>query len=81
MANISAAITGIECSVPDYILTNQQLEKMVDTSNDWILSRTGIRERHILKGEGKGSSDIGAEAVKGLMYFFGFSGTLSCSLL
>ncbi len=55
------------CWVPDYILTNQELEKMVDTNDEWIISRTGIRERHILKGEGKGTSAIGTEAVKGLL--------------
>jgi len=67
MTKVRAAITGIHGWVPDYILTNAELEKMVDTTDEWILTRTGIRERHILKGEGKGSSDIGAEAVKGLL--------------
>ncbi len=67
MTKIQAAITGIHGWVPDYILDNAELEKMVDTTDEWILTRTGIRERHILKGEGKGSSDIGAEAVKGLL--------------
>ena len=67
MTKVRAAITGIHGWVPDYILNNAELEKMVDTTDEWILTRTGIRERHILKGEGKGSSDIGAEAVKGLL--------------
>jgi len=67
MTKIRAAITGIQGYVPPYILTNQELEKMVDTSDEWILSRTGIRERHILKGEGLGTSDMGAEAVKALL--------------
>ena len=67
MTKIRAAITGIQGYVPPYILTNKELEKMVDTSDEWILSRTGIRERHILKGEGLGTSDMGAEAVKGLL--------------
>jgi 3-oxoacyl-[acyl-carrier-protein] synthase-3 len=67
MTKIRAAITGINAWVPDYILTNQELEKMVDTSDEWITTRTGIKERHILKGEGKGTSDLGAEAVKGLL--------------
>lgn len=67
MTKVHAAITGIHAWVPDYILTNEELEKMVDTSDEWIVSRTGIKERHILKGEGKGTSDIGAEAVKGLL--------------
>jgi len=67
MTQIKAAITGIHGWVPEYILNNAELEKMVDTTDEWILTRTGISERHILKGEGKGSSDIGTEAVKGLL--------------
>jgi 3-oxoacyl-[acyl-carrier-protein] synthase-3 len=67
MTRIHAAITGIHGWVPDYILTNQELEKMVDTNDEWIISRTGIKERHILKGEGQGTSVIGTEAVKGLL--------------
>ena len=62
-----AAITGIQGYVPDYILTNKELEAYVDTNDEWIISRTGIKERRILKGEGKGSSDLGAAAVKGLL--------------
>ena len=67
MGKITAAITGIQGYVPDYILTNKELETMVDTNDEWITSRTGVKERRILKGEGKGSSDMGAEAVKGLL--------------
>jgi 3-oxoacyl-[acyl-carrier-protein] synthase-3 len=67
MSKLRAKISGIHCWVPPYILTNQELEKMVDTTDEWIMTRTGIRERHILKGEGLGSSDMGAEAVKGLL--------------
>ncbi len=67
MTKINAAITGINAWAPDYILDNKELEKMVDTTEDWILTRTGIKERHILKGEGKGTSDLGVEAVKGLL--------------
>ncbi|MBI5916485.1 MAG: ketoacyl-ACP synthase III [Bacteroidetes bacterium] len=67
MTNIRAAITGVHAYVPDYVLTNAELEKMVDTNDEWIVSRTGIRERRILKGEGLASSDMGAEAVKGLL--------------
>ena len=67
MTKLHAAITGIHGWVPEYILTNQELEKMVDTNDDWIMTRTGIKERHILKGEGKGTSVIGTEAVKGLL--------------
>ncbi|RYF71458.1 MAG: ketoacyl-ACP synthase III [Cytophagaceae bacterium] len=64
---MKAAITGVHGYVPDYILTNAELERMVDTNDEWITSRTGIKERHILKGEGMGSSHMGAEAVRGLL--------------
>ena len=67
MGKITAAITGIHGYVPDYILTNKELETMVDTNDEWITSRTGVKERRILKGEERGSSDMGAEAVKGLL--------------
>jgi 3-oxoacyl-[acyl-carrier-protein] synthase-3 len=67
MTKIRVKISGIQGYVPPYILTNKELESMVDTTDEWILTRTGIRERHILKGEGLGSSDMGAEAVKGLL--------------
>lgn len=63
MSKVNAAITAIGGYVPDYILTNQELEKIVDTTDEWIISRTGIKERHILKGEGLGTSDLGAPAV------------------
>lgn len=62
-----AAITGIHGYVPDYVLTNAELEQMVDTNDEWITTRTGIKERHILKGEGMGSSHMGAKAVSGLL--------------
>jgi 3-oxoacyl-[acyl-carrier-protein] synthase-3 len=67
MGKITAAITGIQGYVPDYILTNKELETYVDTNDEWIISRTGIKERRILKGEGKGSSVLGIEAVQGLL--------------
>ena len=67
MSKTTAAITGINGWVPEYKLTNQELSKMVDTNDEWITSRTGIKERRILKGEGLGSSDLGANAVKGLL--------------
>ncbi|WP_149241644.1 beta-ketoacyl-ACP synthase III [Dyadobacter sp. 32] len=67
MTQIRASITGIQGYVPDYILTNAELETMVATNDEWIVSRTGIKERRILKGEGLGSSHMGAEAVKGLL--------------
>jgi len=67
MQRIKANITGIHGWVPDYILSNKELEKMVDTTDEWIMTRTGIKERRILREPGKGTSDIGAEVVKGLL--------------
>jgi len=67
MTRIRAAITAIHGYLPPYVLTNQELETMVDTTDEWIVTRTGIRERRILKGEGLGTSDMGAGAVKGLL--------------
>ena len=67
MKKIKAAITGVQGYVPDYILTNKELETIVDTNDEWIISRTGIKERRILKGKGKGTSVLGVEAVKGLL--------------
>ncbi len=67
MTNISAAITAVGGYVPDFILTNQILETMVDTNDDWITSRTGIKERRILKGENKGTSFMAIQAAKNLI--------------
>lgn len=67
MKKIRAAITGINAWVPEYRLTNQELSEMVDTSDEWIMQRVGIKERRILKGEGMGSSHLGYMAVKGLL--------------
>lgn len=67
MTRIRAAITAVHGHLPDYILTNQELEQMVDTTDEWISTRTGIKERRILKGEGMATSNMGAEAVKGLL--------------
>tara|TARA_B110000483_G_scaffold33638_1_gene40905 strand:+ start:67 stop:1062 length:996 start_codon:yes stop_codon:yes gene_type:complete len=67
MTNISAAITAVGSYVPDFILTNQILETMVDTNDDWITSRTGIKERRILKGENKGTSFMAIQAAKNLI--------------
>jgi len=67
MEKIVAAITAVNGWVPEYILSNTELEKLVDTTDEWITSRTGIKERRILKGKGLGSSDIATEAVKGLL--------------
>lgn len=62
-----AAITGIAGYLPDYILTNEELSKMVDTSDEWIMTRIGIKERRILKGKGLGSSDMAAKAIEELL--------------
>jgi len=67
MQKVHAAITAVGGYVPEYRLTNAELETMVDTTDEWIQTRTGIKERRILKGEGKGSSDMAAEAVKVLL--------------
>ncbi len=63
MQKINAAITAVGGYVPEYKLTNAELEKMVDTNDEWIQTRTGISERRILKEEGKGSSDLAVPAV------------------
>jgi 3-oxoacyl-[acyl-carrier-protein] synthase III len=67
MKKIRAAITGVGGYVPDYVLTNKELETMVETTDEWITTRTGIKERRILKGENKGVSVLGIEAVKDLL--------------
>lgn len=66
MQKITAAVTGVGGYVPDYKLTNFELEKMVETNDEWIRTRTGIEERRILKGEGLGSSDMAVPAVQEL---------------
>lgn len=66
MAKIKAVITGIGGYLPDYILNNDELSRMVDTSDEWIMSRVGIKERHILKDPNLGTSFLGANAVKNL---------------
>lgn len=67
MSKITAAITGVGAYVPETKLTNADLEKMVDTNDEWIKTRTGISERRILKEPGKATSDLGAPAVKNLL--------------
>lgn len=67
MNKIRAAITGVGGYVPDYVLSNKELETMVETSDEWITTRTGIKERRILKGENKGVSILGIEAVKDML--------------
>jgi len=68
MAKIRAAITGVGAFLPEYRLNNHELGTMVETSDEWIMQRIGIKERRILKGEGKATSDMGAEAVKELLF-------------
>jgi 3-oxoacyl-[acyl-carrier-protein] synthase-3 len=67
MNKIHAAITAVQGYVPDDILSNKDLEAIVDTTDEWIISRTGIKERRILKGEGLGTSDMAVHAVNGLL--------------
>jgi len=67
MSNNRAIITGIEAFIPEYILTNDELSTMVDTTDEWIMTRIGVRERHILKEDGLGTSYMGAEAVRKLL--------------
>ncbi|MFQ5334513.1 MAG: beta-ketoacyl-ACP synthase III [Flavobacteriales bacterium] len=66
MGEIKAAISGVAAYVPDYVLTNKELEQMVDTTDEWITTRTGIKERRILKGKEKGSSEMAAPCVQEL---------------
>jgi len=73
MQKIHAAITAVGGYVPEYVLTNAELETMMDTNDEWIQTRTGIKERRILKGEGKGSSDMAVEAVNLLLQKRGIS--------
>jgi 3-oxoacyl-[acyl-carrier-protein] synthase-3 len=67
MTKITAAISAVGKYVPEYALTNKELETLVDTNDDWITSRTGIKERRILKGEGKGTSFMAIKAAQDLL--------------
>jgi 3-oxoacyl-[acyl-carrier-protein] synthase-3 len=67
MEKVRASITGINAWVPEYRLNNHELSTMVDTSDEWIMQRVGIKERRILKGDGLGTSDMGDKAVLGLL--------------
>ncbi|TYB74134.1 ketoacyl-ACP synthase III [Bizionia saleffrena] len=67
MSKISAAITAVGAYVPDYVLTNKILETLVDTNDEWITTRTGIKERRILKGEGLGTSYLAIKAAQNLI--------------
>ena len=73
MRKIHAAITAVGGYVPDYVLDNHELETMVDTNDEWITSRTGIKERRILKGEGLATSDMAVYAVNDLLKKRGIS--------
>ena len=67
MEKVNAIITGVGGYVPDYILTNEELARMVDTSDEWITTRVGIKERRILKEEGLGTSYMACKAAKQVM--------------
>ena len=67
MDKINAVITGIGGYVPEDVLTNEEISKMVDTNDEWIMTRVGIKERRILRGEGKGLSFMGIRAVNQLL--------------
>ena len=67
MGSIKASIAGIHGYTPSYVLTNAELEQMVETTDEWISTRTGIKERRILKEAGKATSDMAVEAVRGLL--------------
>ena len=67
MGKINAVITGVGGYVPDYVLTNEELSRMVDTSDEWIMTRVGIKERHILTEEGLGTSYMARKAAKELI--------------
>lgn len=67
MEKINAVITGIGAYVPDDLLTNEELSQMVDTNEEWIMTRVGIKERHVLKEEGAGTSYMGVRAVRQLL--------------
>ncbi|UEG53005.1 ketoacyl-ACP synthase III [Mucilaginibacter daejeonensis] len=73
MHKIQAAITAVNGYAPEYVLTNHELEELVDTNDEWITTRTGIKERRILKGEGKATSDMAVPAVEGLLKKRGIS--------
>ena len=67
MGKIHAVITGVGGYVPDYVLNNEELSRMVDTSDEWIMTRVGIKERHILTEEGLGTSYMARKAAKQLI--------------
>ena len=64
---LNAKITGIASYIPDYILTNDELATMVETNDEWITTRVGIKERRVLKGDEQGSSVMGTKAINKLL--------------
>ena len=68
MGKINAVITGVGGYVPDYVLNNEELSRMVDTNDEWIMSRVGIKERRILNEEGLGTSYMARKAARQLMH-------------
>ena len=75
MGKINAIITGIGGYVPDYVLTNEELSRMVDTNDEWIMTRVGIKERRILTEEGLGTSYMARKAAKQLIKKTGYNST------
>ena len=67
MTKITAAITAVGAFVPDFVLSNQVLETMVETNDEWITTRTGIKERRLLKEKGKGTSFMAIKAAQDLI--------------
>ena len=67
MEKINAVITGVGGYVPEYVLTNEELSRMVDTTDEWIMTRIGVKERRILNEEGLGTSYMARKAAKQLM--------------
>lgn len=67
MEKINAVITGVGGYVPEYVLNNDELSRMVDTNDEWIMTRIGIKERRILNEEGLGTSYMARKAVKQLL--------------
>lgn len=67
MEKINAVITGVGGYVPDYVLTNEEISRMVDTNDEWIMTRIGVKERRILNEEGLGTSYMARKAAKQLM--------------
>ena len=81
MEKINAVITGIGGYVPDYVLTNDEISKMVDTNDEWIMTRIGVKERRILNEEGLGTSYLARKAAKQLMQKTGVNPDLRMLLL